>query len=293
MPELPEVQSVRRSLEPHVLGAAVTSVLVHRADVITGQQTDATLFVGQRITDTQRRGKQLALLADSGRVLLVQLGMSGQFFVHPSPTPPALTHAHVVWTLSTPGGNAPRATLTFRDPRRFGGITTLPTASALRTHWQSLGPDALDIDTAQLAQTLQRTKRAIKAALLDQAVLAGVGNIYADEALFAARIHPLRPAHRLSPAEIDRLAAAIRRILSRAVAAGGSTVRDYVNADRSPGAYATEHAVYGRAGQPCTTCGKPLKNLVVSQRTTVVCSECQPRRPAASKKPAFHGLIHK
>lgn len=278
MPELPEVESVRRSLEPHLLGAPVASVRLIRRDILTGSAAPAALLAGDAVARLHRRGKQLAIIGASGRVLVVHLGMSGQLFFRAQPPAAEVAHVHAVWKL-------PRGQLVFRDPRRFGGLVTLPNGRALDEHWSPLGPDALSIDDAALAAGLAGSRRTIKAALLDQALLAGVGNIYADEALFLARIAPQRSAGRLKTAEVSQLAAAIRTILAQAVAAGGSTLRDFLNGDGQPGGYAGRHAVYGRGGLPCPSCRRPLRQTVLGQRTTVWCAACQGPR---GKVPPIH-----
>ena len=278
MPELPEVESLRRSLQPHLLSATIRSVALHRRDIVTGHSTPSALLAGDTITHLDRRGKQLALIASSGRSLIVQLGMSGQFFFRAAAPTLELTHVHALWTL-------PHGQLVFRDPRRFGGLTTLASPNALTNHWSSLGPDALTVQATHLIERLASTRRAIKAALLDQAVLAGVGKIYADEALFLAAIAPTRRADRLHADDFDRLAASIRQVLAASIASGGSTLRDFLDGDGRPGAYRDRHAVYGRGGSPCLICGTKLRSGLVGQRTTVWCPTCQPRsspRPRVS-----------
>jgi formamidopyrimidine-DNA glycosylase len=163
----------------------------------------------------------------------------------------------------------------FRDPRRFGGLWSFPSQDALQTRWSTLGPDALSITTKQLAEAIANSRRHIKAALLDQAVLAGVGNIYADESLFLASIRPKRLAKALKASEIAALAAAIRQTLANSIATGGSTLRDYRDANGQAGSSQLTHAVYGRAGDLCIRCGSGLKSAQVSQRTTVWCPHCQ------------------
>ncbi|MGQ0626977.1 MAG: bifunctional DNA-formamidopyrimidine glycosylase/DNA-(apurinic or apyrimidinic site) lyase [Phycisphaerales bacterium] len=276
MPELPEVETLRRSLFPHLLGVRITAVRLHRPDVVTGPRTPRALLAGDRITDLSRRGKQMALTAESGRAIVVQLGMTGQMLALPTGTDAAaLTHTHVVWQTE-------RGTLIFRDPRRFGGLTTLASLHDLDARFNALGPDALAIDGDTLADRLRGSRRPIKAALLDQQTVAGIGNIYADEALFRARLGPRFSAAAISRATCHELAACIRAVLAEAVRAGGSTLRDYRSADGAPGSFATDHAVYGRAGLPCITCGAPLRRATVAQRTTVWCPRCQGRGASRS-----------
>jgi formamidopyrimidine-DNA glycosylase len=234
-------------------------------------------MAGQTIAALERRGKQLALITDSGRVLCVHLGMTGRLQVLPpggqARTPP---HLHCLWRLRGLGGLP--MTLAFSDPRRFGGIWTFPSMEALlKTRWSCLGPDASAIRASQLTAALARSASPIKAALLDQARLAGLGNIYADEALFSARLHPARPAGSLSRAEVTTLARSIRRILHRASNAGGSTLRDYVDANGNPGRAQQLHIAYGRSGKPCVSCGHNLSLCRIAQRTTTYCERCQRR----------------
>lgn len=287
MPELPEVESVRLSLLPHLRDRAVSAVEVRRRSVVSvttprganrrlgPRDPDALLLRAARLHAIERRGKQLAILTGhsaADRVLVVQLGMSGQLFcLPPGAHLPNPTHVHVVWRLDS------GARLVFRDPRRFGGVCALPNPAALAARWESLGPDALTIDAADLQPRLVRTKRAIKSALLDQQVLAGVGNIYADESLFRAGILPTARASALKPPAVERLAHAIRDVLAQAVAAGGSSLSDgtYVDANGNPGNFQISHNVYGRTGLPCRACGGPLRSMLISNRTTVWCPGCQ------------------
>jgi formamidopyrimidine-DNA glycosylase len=275
MPELPEVESVRLALGP-IVGSEVTGVRVARRDVVRddagrrrGRLDPAGLLAGDRIAGTRRKGKQLALVGASGRVVLVHLGMSGQLLLLAPGARVTAGHAHVVWTL----GDARR--LVFRDPRRFGGVWMLPDADALAARWAGLGPDALGVTGAQLAAAAGTSARAVKAALLDQRCVAGVGNIYADESLFEAGIDPARPASNLAPGDWDRLAAGLHRVLGRAIRARGSTLRDYRLPDGSSGGAALAHMVYSRKGRPCPQCGGPIAGRLLAQRSTCWCPRCQ------------------
>ncbi|MBX3358658.1 MAG: bifunctional DNA-formamidopyrimidine glycosylase/DNA-(apurinic or apyrimidinic site) lyase [Phycisphaeraceae bacterium] len=296
MPELPEVEQTRRSLEPHLLGRTIAAAELLRRDMLilpndpaggnarhrrTGRAARAApehLLESATISQMRRRGKQLAIVAADGRVLVVQLGMSGQFFVLPRGEAPTATHIHARWAIAGRSRNpAPHRILVFRDPRRFGGLRFFPTTAALDAHWESLGPDALSISASDLAGALSRASRPTKAALLDQGLIAGVGNIYADEALFRSGIHPLARASRLRAPRIDALAEAIRAVLAQAVALGGSTLRDYRDGSMSPGTAQTALEVYSRSGQPCTRCRRALRSMTVAQRTTTFCPTCQVR----------------
>lgn len=274
MPELPEVETVRRTLGPRWIGRSVVAVKIGRADFVRRAPAGprlAALGMGGTATDILRRGKQMAVVFESGRAVHLHLGMSGQVFVvAPGAAPARTDHVHIRWMLDD--GSA----VLFRDPRRFGGVWAFDTVEELqRERWDALGPDALTIGTAQLRQGLGRSGRAVKACLLDQAVLAGVGNIYADEALFVSRIAPHAPARDLSPEQTGRLARAVRAVLRAGVRARGSTLRDFVDADHREGSQQSSFRVYGRAGRPCRECGTTLLGSLISQRTTTHCPVCQ------------------
>lgn len=294
MPELPEVECVRRTIEARVVGATIDAVTVHRRDVVCrhdeprggwsrlGKTPKPVRFTripkhelgaGAEIVGLHRRGKQLAVELAPAGALLVHLGMTGQLVSRRrGEALPKSDHVHVTWHLSQDLGR-----LVFRDPRRFGGIWLYPSITKLKQdRWDALGPDALEVDIEKLREALQRTSRPIKAALLDQSVLAGVGNIYADEALFQSGIHPTTPANMLPACNVDNLRTSLMSILQRAVDAGGSTVRDYANGDGKRGEAQQHHAVYGRAGEPCVTCSTTLQQATIAQRTTVWCEACQP-----------------
>jgi len=297
MPELPEVEHVRRSLLKPLLGAHIVGVVIRRTDVAdawtprgTSTATRADLLNNARVVAIHRHGKQLAFVAQDDRAMCVQLGMTGGMILCRGESELAcLDHAHVVWQFAgaAPSPRPREGLLVFRDPRRFGGITCYPTFDSLRQHrWSALGPDALTIQPGELHAALSRTTRSIKAALLDQRVLAGVGNIYADEALFGARLSPRRRADRLTVIEVERLALNIRTVLDHAVQAGGSTIRDYRGSAGEEGTFQSRHLVYGRAGMPCLTCGTTLRRITLAQRTTVLCPRCQRSTPRG--KPAHN-----
>lgn len=272
MPELPEVETLRRTLTP-LLGLRVTRAHLLRADILFSPSTHSAptaMLQGDRLTAIDRRGKQLALIGASGRALVIQLGMSGQLLLGAdSPHP---SHTHAVWHFDS------GAALLFRDPRRFGGLTSLPSLDALIARWHTLGPDGLHIRTPELIARAGASRRTVKAALLDQSVLAGVGNIYADESLFLAGVHPAARCDRLKPEAWARIAEAIRLVLARAIEARGSTLRDYRDASGAPGAAQNLHRVYGRAGLPCLACTRIIRSMMLAQRTTCFCPHCQPVR---------------
>lgn len=293
MPELPEVEHLRRGLIGPLVGRQVTDATLHRRDVLRnpggarhGAARKQDLLSGETITTLTRHGKQLLIEGDR-RVLLVHLGMTGSL-IHRAQGAQLdrRDHVHATWRLDD------GSRLVFRDPRRFGGLWAFTSLAAVTEGpWAALGPDALTIRTSVLHAKLQRSTRAVKAALLDQGVLAGVGNIYADEALFAAGLHPLRPARSLERQETRSLAEQIRRVLRSAIAHGGSTIRDYQDSDGRIGRYQQTHAVYGRAGQPCPRCCAPLQSTRVAQRQTVFCPHCQNEKGEESHRGLMSGRV--
>lgn len=292
MPELPEVENTRRSLGP-ILGRTVVGVRLLRRDVLVvpgdpvggwGRQgpgaprpkryTAPMLLNGTTLAGTLRHGKRLAILGENAsggrrRAVEIGLGMSGRLEILP-PRAPVPNHTHALWRLDD------GARLAFVDHRRFGGLWAWPSVDGLCAHWSAtLGPDALTVTSAALAKGLASAQRPVKAALLDQRVLAGVGNIYADEACFEARVAPHAVAAGLGRQAVARLARAIRRILADSITRGGSTLRDYADASGTPGGYQTGHRVYGRGGLVCTVCDRILRSEQLAQRTTVWCPSCQ------------------
>lgn len=276
MPELPEVECVRRTLAALLRCRRVEGARLARRDIAHGVRGPRDLLVGSEGLRIDRHGKQLALVGASGRALCVHLGMSGQLLWTPPGRRLARTdHVHAVWRLRT--GDAPGGRLVFRDPRRFGGIWAYPSSAALlEARWSRLGPDALTISAEELRRRLGSTRRPLKSALLDQRVLAGVGNIYADEALHRAGISPLREGGALSPGEASRLAQAIVSVLRQAIDGGGSTLRDYLNGVGEAGEHQRRHRVYGRRGQLCLRCRTRLASDLIAQRMSVWCPRCQP-----------------
>lgn len=266
-----------------MVGARVIGVKLRRRDFVErcagrkGRITRCELLEGSTISELQRHGKNLAILTLQGPALGIHLGMSGHLrYVARGETLAENNHIHCEWNLKSARG---KGRLVFRDPRRFGGIWTFASIADLKQRlWQDLGPDALSIDSDVLHARFARTERAIKAVLLDQHVLAGVGNIYADEALFSAGIHPLKPANRLTDVQTKSLTSAIQSVMNAALDSGGSTIRSYTDADGNAGRFAEIHRVYDQAGEPCPNCAKPLRNMRVSQRTTTYCPRCQPIR---------------
>lgn len=278
MPELPEVESLRRALQPDLIGSVVRQARLLRPDMLHRGEggPPMPLPVGARIRDAHRHGKQLAIETEAHGCLLVHLGMSGSLRRMPD-EPSGERHVHASWCLQRVDGSL--FWLRHRDPRRFGWLEShRDMASVHRRCWNALGPDALDVNASALTLCLAGSARPLKAALLDQERVAGLGNIYVDETLFRAQLHPAIRAGSLRPNHVQRLAQCIRTVLQKAVAMGGSTIQDHRTADGTWGSFQRLHRVYGRLGLPCQTCGTPLRGLRITQRATVFCPRCQPRR---------------
>ncbi|WP_222565877.1 bifunctional DNA-formamidopyrimidine glycosylase/DNA-(apurinic or apyrimidinic site) lyase [Novilysobacter antarcticus] len=269
MPELPEVETTRAALAPHLTGRTVTAATLRRTDLRWPIAAEvSTLLPGQRILEVRRRAKYLLLDTAVGSALL-HLGMSGSLRVIPAHTPPR-PHDHVDLVLDN------ERVLRMHDPRRFGSVLWQAPGS-VHPLLAALGPEPLsDAFTGDYLYSLSRGRRAaVKTFLMDQAVVVGVGNIYAAEALFAAGITPLRPAGRISRERYALLATEIRRVLEAAIVQGGTTLRDFISPDGNTGYFIQQLSVYGRGGQPCRNCGRPLKQGLIGQRTSVWCSHCQ------------------
>ena len=270
MPELPEVETTRRGIEPHLRGRRIRAALVHDARLrwpVTPGLSEA--LRGQRVLRVERRAKYLLLRFRRG-TLIVHLGMSGNLRVLPAATP-LLKHDHVELQLDS------GFTLRLNDPRRFGSCLYTTDDPARHPLLRELAPEPLEpgFDGAYLHSVTRRRRVAIKPLLLNGRLVSGVGNIYASEALFRARIRPRRAARSLTLAECLRLAAAIRRVLAAAIRAGGTTLRDYVGADGDPGFFRQKLYVYERAGLPCRRCRTSIRQVTQGQRSTYYCPRCQ------------------
>lgn len=269
MPELPEVETTRRGLAPHLLGRAIHGVILRRADLRWPIPPEVPgVLPGQRIEAVRRRAKYLLLDTARGSAVL-HLGMSGSLRVLPGDTP-LRAHDHV--DISLDNGQL----LRFNDPRRFGSLLWQP-AGELHPLLRGLGPEPLEatFDGDYLFERSRGRRVPVKAFLMDQAVVVGVGNIYAAESLFRAGISPLREAGRVSRERYRRLATAIKDILGHAIARGGTTLRDFISPDGAPGYFEQELSVYGRDGQPCIACGRTLRHAMIGQRASVWCGHCQ------------------
>lgn len=276
MPELPEVETTRRGIAAHVNGRRIAQLVVHDGRLRWPVPADLPARLsGQRIARVDRRGKYLLLVLDAGQ-LMIHLGMSGSLRLV-SVGSPRKTHDHLVWQLTEPDGCASTMELRFHDPRRFGCCLWVDGQADAHPLLRDLGPEPLtaDFSDTHLFQRSRGKRVPVKAFLMDSHVVVGVGNIYANEALFRVGIHPLREAGRISAARYAALTTAVRDILAHAVERGGTTLRDFVNGHGEPGYFQQELHVYGRAAQPCTRCGKALTEVRLSARSTVFCARCQ------------------
>ncbi len=276
MPELPEVETTRRLIHPLVVGRTIDSVVVERPERMLRRQERpsdfATRLTGRRILDTGRHGKRLMLLLDGDLVWLIHLGMSGRISVADAGTD-APPHTHVRVVLDD------GSEIRFTDPRTFG-YTVVSTPGELDDDPSARhGPDAWTRPPGldELRERLQGRTAPIKALLVDQGIVAGVGNIYADEALHAARIDPHRPGGSLTDAELEALMSAVHDVLAAGIAAGGTTLADqaFLLPDGRSGEYMTDLAAYGREDEPCPRCGHPIRRDVIRNRSTFWCPGCQ------------------
>jgi formamidopyrimidine-DNA glycosylase len=270
MPELPEVETTVRGLAPVLEGRRIASIALRRGDLRRPFPPDLRQrLTGARVVRLGRRAKYGLVDTDRGDTMVFHLGMSGHWRIDPAEIG---AHDHVV--IETDEGHR----LALNDPRRFGSIDLVPT-DALATHppFAAMGPEPLDaaFGGAMLARAFEGRAAPAKALLLDQRVVAGLGNIYVCDALNLARIAPGRAGGHIAHARLDALAAAIKAVLAAAIAAGGSSLRDYVRPDGELGYFSKEWRVYGREGLPCPNCGAPVRRRVDSGRSTFYCAKCQ------------------
>jgi len=297
MPELPEVESLRRSLKPYIIGKSIQSIIVYKPKLVSGsgtvrqplehkKQEFETQPIGAKITDITRVAKNLILHLSNGQVILVHLKMTGQLVYqdekqnkvlggHPievSESQLPNQHSHIIFELN-------QGTLYYNDVRMFGYVLLYPNLDTIYKlgHFDKIGLDPFDSQfTPQyLYKNLKNKKSKLKTVLLDQSIVTGLGNIYADEVCFRSGILPTRMAHTLTKKESDKLYQAITEIIPKAVEMGGSSIANYIMADGSRGTYAREHKVYGRAGRQCVICDATLQKTIINSRTTVYCQFCQ------------------
>ncbi len=269
MPELPEVETTRRGIAPHLEGRRIVDVVIRQPRLRWPiPKAITTQLPGQRIDRVERRAKYLLVHTDAGTAIM-HLGMSGSLRVLKKDAPVG-KHDHFDWRLDS------GKILRFTDPRRFGSLLW---QGHSETHavLAGLGPEPLnaEFDGNYLWKKSRGRSAAVKIFLMDQRVVVGVGNIYASEALFGAKIHPKRAAGAVSRARYARLAEEVKRVLAYAITRGGTTLRDFLDPDGVPGYFEQELFVYGRAGQPCKVCGTPIRSVTLGQRNTFFCPHCQ------------------
>jgi formamidopyrimidine-DNA glycosylase len=282
LPELPEVESVRRQLEPALVGRRFERVAIEDSRLVRPYEPVevGAELEGELVAAIERRGKYLIVRFESGRVLLIHLRMTGNLLHGPRGAFAELSHRRAVVTLDDGSDVA------YRDVRRFGTWLLLEPGEAEPYVDDRVGDEPLDalFTAARLAERLAGRHTSLKAALLDQRTLAGMGNIYVDEALWRARLNPLRPADSLEAAELRRLHRGIRAALEHGLARQGSTLRDYRLPDGSGGSMQNEFRVYGRRDDPCDRCGTPIARTRVAGRTTWLCPTCQPAEPGQAAR---------
>jgi formamidopyrimidine-DNA glycosylase len=273
VPELPEVETVVRDLRPLLVKKRITAAAASDRSLrrTRGDAWSLEALVGHTFQEVRRRGKWIVLALSGDRSLVIHLGMTGRLTVV-AEEEPVEPHTHLTLGLR-PG----RRQLRFNDVRRFGSASFFAGQEALERFFAevSLGPEPFDLAAAEWRDRLAATRRSLKAVLLDQRVLAGVGNIYADESLYEARLPPTRLACDVSSADAERLRKAVVKVLTRAIERRGSSIRNYVGGSGLKGEYQDEFRVYGRAGDPCRRCRAPIVGIRLAGRSTHYCPRCQ------------------
>jgi formamidopyrimidine-DNA glycosylase len=285
MPELPEVETVARGLQREVAGRKILSITLGKTDFIDNPEVLESELPGRTIARVERYGKFLLLRLDSEdaaakegeqSALLVHLGMTGLLMPR-AVTEPQAKHTHVVMLLGD------GRELRYVDPRRFGRMAYLA-GEVLTRELRRFGADPLEAGLEEFARGIQQRKARIKALLLDQSVLRGVGNIYADESLWKAKIHPAQLGARLNRPKVEALYVQLQKILQKAILLRGSSISDFLDAEGMPGEYQFHHRVYGREGKPCFRCKAAIRRVIVAGRSSYYCPTCQ-RPPRGWKKP--------
>ncbi len=282
MPELPEVEVVRSGLERHVVGRTITAVeVLHPRPVrrhVLGAGSFRDLLVGREVTGARRRGKFLWLPLDNGDALMAHLGMSGQMLVQPTDAPDE-RHLRVRFGLTPADPIDTPSELRFVDQRMFGGLSISVGGAGVPPEIAHIALDPLDdaFDDRRFIADVRRRRSAVKRILLDQKVVSGVGNIYADEALWAAGIHGERPGDRLTSAQVRRILSEVRAVMAAALRQGGTSFDAlYVNVNGESGYFDRSLAAYGQEGLPCGRCGTPIRRVAFMNRSSYFCPRCQP-----------------
>lgn len=268
MPELPEVETSRQGILPHLKGQIIQHIIVRQAKLRWQIDADIALAAGQQIIDIKRRAKYL-LLELSHNWIVIHLGMSGSLRILLTPEPPA-KHDHVDLVLAN------GVILRYTDPRRFGAWLWTDSLTSL-SQLSHLGPEPLtdDFTPEYLVSALKNKKLPIKSAIMDNHIVVGVGNIYASESLFMAKIHPLRAANSLNLGEATVLVDTIKQVLDASIKQGGTTLKDFLQSDGKPGYFVQQLQVYGKAGELCQHCQSPILSQKIGQRNTFYCEYCQ------------------
>ncbi|MGJ8643516.1 MAG: bifunctional DNA-formamidopyrimidine glycosylase/DNA-(apurinic or apyrimidinic site) lyase [Luteolibacter sp.] len=273
MPELPEVETTRLGISPHVVGKKIKEVIIRRYDLRWPVSPELAEMAGRTFVSVKRRSKYLLLETDENEVVMIHLGMSGSLRVVPE-AEDWRKHDHIGITL------AEGLQLRYHDPRRFGLAMVVP-LSEIQTHLliKNLGPEPLEesFNGSHLHTALRKKSIALKTAIMDAKVVVGVGNIYASESLFRAGIHPELHANKLTKPKAERLVKSIKEVLTESITQGGTTLRDFLNSDGQPGYFKQRLFVYGRKDESCRVCETPISHKVLGQRATFWCKVCQKR----------------
>ncbi len=270
MPELPEVETVVAGLKKTVLGRTIQEVKIFSPKIVKSDLRELTVSLPRkRIKEINRRGKNILFLLSDNKTLVAHLGMTGHLFYY-SKRAQGNKHDVALFRFKDAQGE-----LHFHDIRKFGKLALMTNG---QEPIQKLGPEPLQISFDEFVELFRNRKRLLKPALLDQSFLAGIGNIYADESLFEAKLHPLRKTYSLSKVELLRLYKAIKKVLTKAIKTGGSSVDNYVDVEGNPGHFQIYHKAYGKEGKPCSRCRAKIKRILVGQRSTHFCPRCQSKR---------------
>ncbi len=272
MPELPEVETLKTYLGEYVVGKVIKGFEQRRPKLRYPLAANLdSIVLSSKITSVHRRAKYLIINLDNGYSLIIHLGMSGRFTLQP-PSYQYRLHDHVIFLL------VDSFSLVFNDPRRFGMIWHAKTAELEFQFFSKLGPEPLsdDFNADYLKRQLACCRAPVKTALMDSKVVVGVGNIYASESLFLAKISPEKPSCSLAANQLDNLVASVKQVLTSAILAGGTTLKDFVNGDSKPGFFKQKLLIYGRVGQSCSVCSQTIVKIKQSGRATFCCKNCQP-----------------
>jgi formamidopyrimidine-DNA glycosylase len=271
MPELPEVETIARGLQKTVVGKKIKSINIIFPGIVKQdtkkfrKNTEKT-----KIINVKRRGKYILIDLSNGKTILAHLGMTGNFLLVKSSSP-ATKHDHLIVRFYEN-----HKELRYNDQRKFGKLKSFPTCKEENiSELKKLGPESLNISASDFTNLFQKRKGRIKSALLNQQIIAGLGNIYADESLFEAKIHPSQKIEQLTFPQLRKLHQAIQKILKKAIKAGGSSIENYYNVNGEIGSFQLQHKVYGREGLPCKRCGTKIKRIKISQRSSYFCPKCQ------------------